>query len=77
VEKVVDMYSFAYDKKRRSIMKMTSRKKNIALDMSVLFTSKEVIIDTRKEKMSYLFSVSLAISHASLDKTIAEEREME
>jgi len=42
-------------------------KMKITLDKSVLCTSEEVIIDTKKAKMSELFSIGLAISHASLE----------
>jgi hypothetical protein len=55
-------------KKMRSIVKRTQRKRKITLDKSVLCTYEEVIIDTKKEKMSELFSIGLAISHASLEK---------
>jgi hypothetical protein len=43
----------------------------------MLCTSEEIIMDTKKARMSELFSVSLAISHASFDKVVVEEREME
>jgi hypothetical protein len=77
VEEVANLESFAYDRKRRSIVKRTQRKRKITLDNSVLCTFEEVIINTKKEKMSQLFSVGLVISHASLDKVVAKERELE
>jgi hypothetical protein len=47
------------------------------LDSSVLCTSEEVILDTKKSRMSELFSTGITISHASFDKVVAEERELE
>jgi hypothetical protein len=43
----------------------------------VLCTYEEVILDTKKDKMSELFSVGFAISHESFDKYIEKERELE
>jgi len=69
--------SFAYDKKQKSIVKRTRRKRKTTLDNGVLCTSEEVIIDTNKAKLSQLYSPGLAISYASFDKEIMEERELE
>jgi hypothetical protein len=77
VEDVVDLESFSYDKKKKSIVKRTHRKRKVTLDSGVLSTTEEVIIDTKKDKMSQLYSIGLAISHASYDKAIMEERELE
>jgi hypothetical protein len=77
VEEVVDLESFSYDKKKKSIVKRTHRKRKTTLDNGVLCTSEEVIIDTKKAKMSQLYSTGMAISHASFDKEIMEERELE
>jgi hypothetical protein len=43
----------------------------------VLCTSREVIMDTKKAKMSELFSIGISISYASFDKYLAEEMELE
>jgi hypothetical protein len=43
----------------------------------VLSTKEEVIIDTKKAKTSQLYSTILAISHASYDMTLVEEKELE
>jgi hypothetical protein len=58
--------------KRISIVRRNQMKRMITLDISVLCTSEEVIIDIKKENMHYLFLAGLAISHASLDKEVAE-----
>jgi hypothetical protein len=42
----------------------------ITLDFSILCISEEVIIDTKKEKTSYIFLEDLVISHASLEKEV-------
>jgi hypothetical protein len=47
------------------------------LDIGVLHTSEEVILDTKKANMSEIVLVGMAITHASLDKAIAKERELE
>jgi len=47
------------------------------LDSSMLCTSREVIMDTSKSKMSELFSIGISISHASFDKYLVEEMELE
>jgi hypothetical protein len=47
------------------------------LDSEVVNTTEEVIIDVKKARESQLYSVGLAISHASYDKSVMEERELE
>jgi hypothetical protein len=72
---LVELESFSYDKKRISIVKRNHRKMNTALDGSVLCTSEEVIMDTMKSKMNNIYP-GMAISHASFEKEIKEEREI-
>jgi len=69
--------SFAYDKKKKSIVKTTHRKRKTTLENHVLCTLEEVTMDTKKAKMSQLYSVGMTVSHASLGKEIMEERELE
>jgi hypothetical protein len=77
VDEVVDLELFSYDKKHKSIVKRTHRKRKVTLDNGVVSTTEEVIIDTKKAKESQLYSTGLAISHASYDKAVIEEKELE
>jgi hypothetical protein len=43
----------------------------------VLCTSEETLFDAKKAKLSELLGVGVAISHATIDKARAEEREVE
>jgi hypothetical protein len=47
------------------------------LDNSLLSTLEEIIMDTKKDIMSELFATSLANSHASFDKDVVEEKELD
>jgi hypothetical protein len=78
VEEVVDLELFTYDKKHKYIVKRTHRKRKVTLDKwGGEHMTEEVIIDTKKAKASQLYSTGLAISHASYDKALVEEKELE
>jgi hypothetical protein len=77
IEDLDDLKIFTYEKKQRSIVKINHRKRKVTLDSGVLRRITEVIIDIKKAKASQLYSKFLAISHASYDKEVVEERELE
>jgi hypothetical protein len=47
------------------------------MDSGILCTSEEVILDAKRAWMSELVSTGISISHASLDKAMEEEKELE
>jgi hypothetical protein len=61
----------------RSIVNRTHRNRNTTLENNVLCKLEEVILDTKRAKMSELFSARLAISHAFFEKVVVEEGELD
>jgi hypothetical protein len=54
VDEVVDKQAIAYDRKRKSIMKRTTKKRRLTLDRSILITTEEKLISTEHAKTSKL-----------------------
>jgi hypothetical protein len=46
VDEVVDIQEISYDWKRKSIMKRTTKKRNLTLDSSILINTEEKILNT-------------------------------
>jgi hypothetical protein len=76
VDEVVDIQSIAYDRKRKDIMKRTTKKRRLTLDISILITTEEKLISTEHAKMSELIIVGMAITYATLDRERKYEEEL-
>jgi hypothetical protein len=71
INEFFDLESFTYDRKMKLIVEKNSTKREmITLDNGVLCTFEEVILDTKKAKMSELVSTIIAITHASFVKVV-------
>jgi hypothetical protein len=76
VDEVVDIQAIAYDLKRKSIMKKTTKKRRLTLDSSILITTEEKLIITEHAKMSELISEGMEIIDATLDRARKYEEEL-
>jgi hypothetical protein len=76
VDEVVDIQAISYDRKRKSIMKRTTKKRRLTLDSSILITTEEKLISTEHAKMSELISAGMAITDATLDRERKDEEEL-
>jgi hypothetical protein len=76
VDEVVDIQEIAYDRKRKSIMKKTTKKKRLTLDSLILITTEEKLISTEHAKTSNLISKGMAITDATLDRVRKYEEEL-
>jgi hypothetical protein len=52
MDEVIDIQDIAYDLKRRAIMKITTKKMRITMDISILITTEEKLISTEHAKTS-------------------------
>jgi hypothetical protein len=68
VDEVVDIQVIAYDRKRKAIMKRTTKKRRLTLDSSILITTKEKLISTKHAKTSELISIGMENTDATLDR---------
>jgi hypothetical protein len=66
----------AYDRKRKTITKRTTKKIRHMLDSSILITTEEKLLNTEKTKTSNLISVGMAIMNATLDRERRDEKEL-
>jgi hypothetical protein len=70
-----DLEMIAYNKRKKVIVKQTQKRKKVDLDTTILCTTEEQVIDTKRARLSDLLSTGLAISHATMDKARFEAEE--
>ena len=75
MDEVVDIQAISYNRKRKSIMKRTTKKRRLNLDNSILITTKEKSIIMEHAKTSELIGAGMAIIDATLDREIQDEEE--
>jgi hypothetical protein len=76
VDEVANIEATSYDRKRQVVVKRT-RKMKLTLDSSMVITTKEILMDTKKDKVSELLGVGMVISHATIYIAKEDEREAE
>jgi hypothetical protein len=76
VEEVADIHVIAYDRKRKSIIQRTTKKRRITLDRSILITTEENLINTEDAKTYELIDVGMEILDSTLDRAKQEEKEL-
>jgi hypothetical protein len=65
-----------YDRKRKAIMRRTTKKRRLTLDSSILITTEEKLLNTEHTKTSELIGVGMAITDATLDRAKRDEKEL-
>jgi hypothetical protein len=73
VDEVVDVQAITYDRKRKVVVKRTSKKRRLTLDSVVVITMKETMLDAKQSKVSELLGVGMAISSATIDREREDE----
>jgi hypothetical protein len=68
MDEVADIHAIAYDQKRKYIIYRTTNKRRITLDLSILITTKENLINTEHAKTSKLIGVQMEITNATLER---------
>jgi hypothetical protein len=76
VDEIIDIQAIAYDRKRKSIMKRTNKKRSIMLDSSILFTTEEKLLNIEHANMSNLIDTGMAITDVTLDRARRDEKEL-
>jgi hypothetical protein len=76
LNEVADIHAIAYDQKRNSIIQRTTKKRRITLDLSILITTKENLINTKNDKTSELIDTAMEITYATLDRDKRDEEEL-
>jgi hypothetical protein len=76
MDEFADIQDIAYDRKKKSIMKRTIKKRRLTLESSILITTEEKLISTKHAKTSELINVGMEITNATLDRERRYEEEL-
>jgi hypothetical protein len=76
VDEVADIHAIAYDRRRKAIVQQTTKKRRITLDLSILITTEEDLINTQNSRTSELIGVGRAISNTTLDRARRDEKDL-
>jgi hypothetical protein len=76
MDEVSYIHAISYDRKRKAIVKRTTKKRRITLDHSILITTKENLMNTEHAKTSELIGAGMEITDATLDRVKRDEEEM-
>ena len=66
----------AYDRKKKSIMKRTTKKRRLTLDSLILITIEEKLVSIEHAKTSEVIDAGMAIMDATLDRERRYEKEL-
>jgi hypothetical protein len=75
VNEVIDIQAITYDQKRKSIMKRTTKKRRLTLEISILITTEEKLISMDHAKMSEIIDTGIEITDPTLDRVRKDEEE--
>jgi hypothetical protein len=76
VDEIIDIQVITYDRKRKVVMRRTTKKRRLTLDSTLLITTEETLLDTENAKMTELIGAGMAITDATLDRERRDEREV-
>jgi hypothetical protein len=76
MDEVADIQAIAYDRKRKSIVQKITNKRRITLDLSILITTEENMINTEHAKTFELIGAWMEITDATLDREKRDEEEL-
>jgi hypothetical protein len=76
LDEVVDIHAIAYDQSKKDIVQRTTKKRRITLDLSILITTEEHLINTEHAKTFELIGVGMEIIDATLDRSKRYEHEL-
>jgi hypothetical protein len=76
MDEVVNIQAIAYDRKKKDIMKRTTKKRRLTLESSILITTEEKLISMEHAKTSELIGTGMAITEATLDRERKDEEEL-
>jgi hypothetical protein len=68
VDEVINIQVITYDMKKKAIMKRTTKKRSLTLNISILITMDKKLLNKEHTKKSELIGVGMAITNAMLDK---------
>jgi hypothetical protein len=76
VDEVTDINEITYDRKRKVVLRMTTKKRRLTLDSTLLITTEETLLNTENAKTTELIGAGMAITNATLDREKRDEKEL-
>jgi hypothetical protein len=76
MDEVADIHTISYDRKKKSIIQWTTKKRRITLDHSILITTEEDLINRQNARTSKIIGIGREISDAALDRERRDEKEL-
>jgi len=76
VDEVTDIQEITYDRKRKVLMRRTTKKRRLTLYSTLLITIEETLLNTENVKTTELIGVGMAITDATLDRVKRYEKEL-
>jgi hypothetical protein len=76
VDKVVDIQEISHDRKRKVVMKRTTKKRRLTLEITLLITTNEILLNTQIAKTTELIKARMAITYATLEREKRDEKEL-
>jgi len=71
-----DIYAISYNRKKKAISQITTKKRRITLDRSILITTEEDLINTENARTYELIGMGMAIWDATLDRAKWDDKEL-
>jgi hypothetical protein len=76
VDEIIDIQVIVYDRKRKVVMRRTTKKRRLTLDTTLLITIEETLLDIENAKMTELIGVGMAIKNCYFGRVRRDEREV-
>jgi hypothetical protein len=76
MDEVANIHTIYYDRKRKAIIQTTTKKRRITLELSILITTEEHLINIEHSKMSELIDAGMEITDATLEISKRDEEEL-
>jgi hypothetical protein len=67
MDEVIDIQAISYERKRKSIMWRTTKKRRLTLDSTLLITTEETLLNRENAKTTKLISAGIAITDTTLE----------
>jgi len=76
VDEVVNIQEIVYDRKRKDVMRSTTKKRRLTLDNKLLITTKETLLNRENAKTTNMIRARMAITDATLNIEKRDEKEL-
>jgi hypothetical protein len=76
LDEIANVQVIAYDRKRKVVMRITTKKRRLTLDSALLVTTEEMLVNKKNVKMTELNEAGMAITDATFDREIRDEKEV-